>query len=129
MTILGLYKNDKLMDYGVVNRWEEYEYAGYDVRIIKGKRPALYRHAKAEFNALWKKLGIYQQKRLADIPVDDEMTIYEKLAMLKAELATIEAQRRKRNFTYVRRIKKESLWSRIKSEVTNLFTLQEVCYA
>lgn len=126
MTTLGLYKDNKLVDYGVINQWEMYEYAGYEVRILKGNRPALYRHAKAEFDALWNTLSLYQQRKLADVPRDDEMDIYEKLTFLKVEIAT--AKRRKIQ-VYPRR-QKMSFWTTLKNEVRNLFTIQpEVAYA
>ena len=133
MTILGLYKTvgseERLIDYGVISKLAVYRESGYDVKLIKGIRPALYKHAKAEFVALWNTLGHYHQRRLADIPVDDENNIYEKLDLLKAEMVAI--TRRRNSMTLTRRPKRVSIWSAIKREAQNLFTLpnQEVCYA
>jgi hypothetical protein len=130
---LGLYKivgnEERLVDYGVFSKHEEYEKQGYMVRAEEGKRPALYKNVKARFDALWDTLSPYQQNRLCDMPVDDETTIYEKFDMLQAEVVNIS---RLRVITNVHRMRrpKSTLWGAIKRELTNLFTIQqEVCYA
>jgi len=129
---LGLYKlvgnEERLVDYGLFSKIEDYEGQGYIVRRKEGQRPALYKNMKARFDALWNTLSPYQQNRLRDIPIDDESNIYEKFGLLQAEVAVIS----RRTITVVARTRprKLDIWGTIKRELRNLFTIQqEVCYA
>jgi hypothetical protein len=122
----------RLVDYGVVSKCEYYKAQGYEV---EGTRPednqALYHVVKAEFDKLWYQLPAEEKRRLADIPMDWEMTIEQKLGILKSEIAT----RKKRSITvvHVPAPKKVSVFSTLfnvaKEFVNSLIPEMEVCYA
>jgi hypothetical protein len=122
----------RLVDYGVVSKCEYYKAQGYEV---EGTRPednqALYHVVKAEFDKLWYQLPAEEKRRLADIPMDWEMTIEQKLGILKSEIAT----RKKRSITvvHVPAPKKVSVFSSLfnaaKEFVNSLIPQMEVCYA
>jgi hypothetical protein len=50
---------------------------------------------QAEFDRLWSGLRADQRKRLAEVPRDDEMSIDEKIGLVKAEMATKRAKKPK----------------------------------
>ena len=94
--MLKLYKivngEIRLMDYGVESKREIYIKSGFmidDNNIFGTGHLPVYEHARKEFNLLWDTLGVAEKLRLADIPVEDEMSIYEKLDQLKAEIIVI----------------------------------------
>lgn len=127
----------RLVDYGVVNKCEFYKDQGYEVEgADPGDTQALYHVVKAEFDKLWYTLPAEEKRRLADIPMDWEMTIEQKLGILKSEIAT----RKKRSITVVHTPvrKRVSLFSTLfavakeaAKEVVNSLIPQpmEACYA
>ena len=122
----------RLVDFGVVSKCEYYKAQGYEV---EGARPedtqALYHVVKAEFDKLWYTLPAEEKRRLADVPMDWEMTIEQKLAILKSEIAT--RCKRTINVVHVPAPKKRSLFSNLfnvaKEFVNSLIPEMEVCYA
>lgn len=121
----------RLVDYGVVSKCQYYKAQGYEVEGARAEdTQALYHVVKAEFDKLWYMLPAEEKRRLADIPMDWEMTIEQKLGILKSEIAT----RKKRSITvvHVPARKRVSLFARLKETATNfinsLIPQMEVCY-
>ena len=122
----------RLVDYGVVSKCDYYKKQGFEVEGARPEdRQALYHVVKREFDALWYTLPAEEKRRLADIPMDWEMTIEQKLAILKSEIAT----RCKRTITvvHVPARQKVSIFGTLYNMAKNFFesiTPQpEVCYA
>lgn len=122
----------RLVDFGVVSKCQDYEAQGYEIVGARADdTQALYHVVKAEFDHLWYTLPAEEKRRLADIPMDWEMTIEQKLAILKSEIAT--RCKRTINVVHVPAPKKRSLFSNLfnvtKKFVNSLIPEMEVCYA
>lgn len=122
----------RLVDFGVVAKCQYYKAQGYEIEgAAHDDKQALYHVVKAEFDKLWYTLPAEEKRRLADIPMDWEMTIEQKLGILKSEIAT----RNKRSITVVHAPvrKRVSLFSTLfviaKEAVNSLIPQPEVCYA
>lgn len=115
----------RLVDFGVISQAPKYKAMGYVIELADtNDNQKLYCVVKAEFKALWYTLPDDEKHRLADIPNDWEMTIEQKLALVKAEVST----RKKRSITVVpRRVKRPSLFSVVKDFFQSLIPM-EVCY-
>ena len=122
----------RLVDFGVMTKINEYEAMGYEAVICEeDDNQALYHVKKAEFDALWYTMPAEEKRRLADIPMDWEMSIEEKVSIVKAEIAC----RKKRSITVVHKParKKVSIFGTLYGIAKDFFesiTPQpEVCYA
>ena len=116
---IKLYKNvngeRRLVNFGVLSCAYIYVRQGYEVEWVgEGDTQKLWSVVKAEFDGLWSTLSHSEQVRLADIPMDDEMTIEQKLAFVKAEIAS-----RPRRVAPVYKARKASMWERITGFVNN----------
>lgn len=127
---LKLYKDNGygklvLIDFGVVSQAAKYKSMGYIVELASSDDKQIpYRVVRAEFDKLWYTLPEREKARLRDIPKNYDMSIEEKLGMLKAEIAT----RRKRSITVVHK-RRVSFMSKVKSFFNSLIPQMEVCYA
>jgi len=122
----------RLVDYGVVSKCDYYKKQGFEVEGARPEdRQALYHVVKAEFDKLWYTLPAEEKRRLADIPMDWEMSIEEKVDLLKAEIA----YRKKRSITVVHKpVQKRvsivaTLFGIAKDFFESITPQPEVCYA
>ena len=116
---LKLYKvvngEHRLVDYGVASQIDNYRKQGYKMVWSRHHSP-VYKVLKEEFDSLWAYLPVSEKVRLHDVAVDQEMSIEERLMLLKAEIV----RRPKRTIVVTHRIraaKKVSLWATIKDKV------------
>ena len=122
----------RLVDFGVMSKVYEYELMGYETVICEeDDNQALYHVVKAEFDRLWYTLPAEEKRRLADIPMDWEMSIEAKLSLLKSEIIT--RKKRTIHVVHVPAPKKVSLFSTLfsvaKEFVNSITPKMEVCYA
>lgn len=126
--IVKLYKTvngeRRLMDYGVRSRIMEYRRLGYDVELSKTNEP-VFAALEKEFNVLWNSLSEFEQRRFHDIKVDDEMSMAERVMLLKAEIL-----RPRRTITVTHRIRrKPSFWDKVKSVIGSLNPIPAFAFA
>jgi hypothetical protein len=75
-----------LVNFGVVSKILQYQKLGYEIRVL-AKQKATHKHALDEFTELWLTLN-KQQKAWYRHLLTDKMSIYTRLEMLKAGVAS-----------------------------------------
>ena len=92
---LKLYKvvngERRLVDYGVASQIMNYHRQGYVMEWSRYRAP-VYKVLKREFDELWDNMPVSEQVRLHDIAIDPEMSIEERLMLLKSEIVRYKKQ-------------------------------------
>jgi hypothetical protein len=86
-TMIKLYKNGKLVDFGVESRIREYMMQGYEVQFDDTPQPT-FGHYQRKFDALWETLSAGEKKRLDFTVDDDELSVEEKIAYIEMTIAS-----------------------------------------
>ena len=85
--MIKLYKDGKLVDFGVKSKIREYELLGYQVEFDCTPQPT-FGHYQRKFDALWETLSAAEKKRLDFTVDDDELSIEEKIAYIEVAIAS-----------------------------------------
>lgn len=109
---IGLYKQGRLIDFGVVSKIPQYQKMGYEIRVLVKKKPT-YRHALNEFTELWLTLDKRQKMWFKHL-LTNKMSIYTRLEMLKEGVirmpSTVSKPKRKSLFNNIFSAIKERRW-------------------
>jgi hypothetical protein len=81
----------RLVDYGVASQIETYHKQGYHMVWSRHMTP-VYKVLKREFDELWYAMPTSEQVRLHDIAIDPEMSMEERLMLLKSEIVRYKKQ-------------------------------------